>query len=608
MTAPEAIAYIENYTWSTTRLGLGRTRELLHALGDPQRDLKFVHVAGSNGKGSTCAMLDAILRAAGYRTGLYISPYIQDFCERIQINGMNIPGEDLARITERVRICADAMADHPSQFELVTAIAMLYYAEQHCDLVVLEVGMGGELDSTNVIDCPETAVITNIGLEHTEYLGSTLEEIASTKGGIIKPGCTAVLYDSAPEVIGTLERICEEKQVPFRVSSERELLSLFHDLNGQRFRWNDREYEVSLLGAHQLRNAGVVLETIHALRDRGWDIPEAAVTEGLRSVQWPARFEILWRKPLFILDGGHNPQCAEALARNLEDYLPGEKITFLIGVLADKDYRQILRLISPYAKAFLCVTPDSTRALQAAELAETIRDMGYAASAFESIDDGVRYALQTEETVIAFGSLYLAGHVRTVFPKLLKKKQRKSVLRIRDRIPVEERTDASLRICQKLLSTEAYRNARNIFLFRAFGSEPDLSAFAAQAELDGKTLLYPYCEDRDHMLALKPGGAWETDRFGITVPVREQAVVFPPDSIDLVLCPCAGFDGDGNRLGMGAGYYDRYLPQCTHACKILTAFEAQHLKKVCTDEYDVPIDAVITEERTSCHVRPSVGA
>ena len=193
MTPQEAISYIENYTWSTTRLGLGRTRELLHAIGDPQKKLKFIHVAGSNGKGSTCAMLDAILRHAGYRTGLYTSPYIQDFCERMQVNGQNIPGEDLARITEQVRIHADVMEDHPSQFELVTAVAMQYFLEEHCDIVVLEVGMGGALDSTNVIDSPEVAVITNIGLEHTEYLGNTLSLIAEAKGGIIKPGCTAVL-------------------------------------------------------------------------------------------------------------------------------------------------------------------------------------------------------------------------------------------------------------------------------------------------------------------------------------------------------------------------------------------------------------------------------
>ena len=211
MTPKEAVSYIEHYGWSKTRLGLERTRKLLQKLGNPQKQLKYVHVAGSNGKGSTCAMLDAILRAAGYRTGLYTSPYIQDFCERIQVDGQNIPGEDLARLTERVKAAAEEMDDHPSQFELVTALGMLYFAERHCDIVVLEVGMGGALDSTNVIDAPEVAVITNIGLEHTEYLGDTLEAIAATKAGIIKRGCHAVCYDGAPEVTAVVRNVCAEK-------------------------------------------------------------------------------------------------------------------------------------------------------------------------------------------------------------------------------------------------------------------------------------------------------------------------------------------------------------------------------------------------------------
>ena len=181
MTKEEAIGYIENYGWSTTRLGLERTQELLRRVGDPQKKLKFIHVAGSNGKGSTCAMLARILELSGYRVGMYISPYIEEFCERIQINGEYIDGDSLARITEYVMAEAEQMEDHPSQFELVTAIGMIYFLEQGVDIVVLEVGMGGALDSTNAIDAPEVAVITNIGLEHTEYLGNTLEAIAATK-------------------------------------------------------------------------------------------------------------------------------------------------------------------------------------------------------------------------------------------------------------------------------------------------------------------------------------------------------------------------------------------------------------------------------------------
>lgn len=597
MTAKEAIEYIENYTWSTTRLGLDRTRELLHAIGDPQKKLKFIHVAGSNGKGSTCAMLDSILRAAGYRTGLYTSPYIQDFCERMQVNGQNIPGEDLARITEQVRIFADKMEDHPSQFELVTAIAMQYYLEQHCDIVVLEVGMGGALDSTNVIDCPEAAVITNIGLEHTEYLGDTLSLIAGAKGGIIKPGCTAVLYDSEPETMATLERICREQGAVFRVSREQDLQSLSHDLNGQCFCWKGQKYHLSLLGAHQLRNAAVVLETVDVLRSRGWLLSEDAVSAGFRNVRWPARFEILWRAPLFILDGGHNPQCAEALSQNLEDYLTNQKFCFLIGVLADKDYHRILRLITPYADRFVCVTPDSPRALQADVLAGEIIEMGFPALAADSIEEGIFLALDSGCPVMAFGSLYLAGHLRTVFSRLLKKWQRTAALQKRDLLPAVQREAASRAVCEKLLALDEYKHAKTVFLYRAFRSELDLSIFAEQAVHDGKTLVYPYCADRTRMLALKPGDAWETDRFGIAAPVPEKAGITAPEEIDLILCPCSAFDDEGRRLGMGAGYYDRFLPRCTRAFKILTAFEVQRLDRVCTEGFDVPMDAVVTEER-----------
>ena len=602
MTSDEAIAYIENYSWSTTRLGLDRTRQLLHALNDPQKQLKFIHVAGSNGKGSTCAMLDAILRSAGYRIGLYTSPYIQDFCERIQIDGKNIPGADLARITEKVRIFADAMEDHPSQFELVTAIAMQFFAEQNCDLVVLEVGMGGELDSTNVIECPEVAVITNIGLEHTEYLGNTLAQIASAKGGIIKSGCTAVCYDSDPEAMQTLIQICVTRNVEYRISREEDLKSLSHSLDGQHFLWKDREYVLSLLGAHQLRNAGVVLEAVDVLRQHGWEIMEEAVQEGLRCVKWPARFELLWRTPLFILDGGHNPQCAEALVRNLQDYLPGQKFHFLIGVLADKDYRQMLDLIIPAAKSFICVTPDSPRALPAAALSGIIHDMGIPSVSCDSIEDGIRIALEQSGPVMSFGSLYLAGHVRTVFPKMLKRHQRSIALKKRDTLSVEYRKAASLAVCEKLLSLDSYRNAKTIFLFRAFGSELDLHSFALQAERDGKALVYPYCTDRTHMLALRPGDIWERDRFGIEAPAPEHSIITAPEDIDLILCPCAAFDDKGHRLGMGAGYYDRFLVQCKKkAEKYLVAFEAQRLDSVYTESFDIPMDAIITEERITFH-------
>ena len=597
MTAQEAIEYIENYTWSTTRLGLDRTRELLHALGDPQKKLKFIHVAGSNGKGSTCAMLDSILRRAGYRTGLYTSPYILDFCERMRVDGQNIPGEELARITEKVRPLADAMEDHPSQFELVTAIAMDYFLSAGCDIVVLEVGMGGALDSTNVIDCPEAAVITNIGLEHTEYLGGTLALIAEAKGGIIKPGCTAVCYDNVPEVMDTLRRICEERHAQMRVSGKDSLRSISHDLHGQVFTWKGQEYVLPLLGAHQLRNAGTVLETVGVLRGRGWNIPEEAVEDGLRAVSWPARFEVLSHMPLFILDGGHNPQCAQALARNLADYLPNTKFTFLLGVLGDKDYRQMLELVCPFAAEFVCLTPFSPRALPAEDLAALIREKGWPAVACDSVESGIRTALETGRPVLAFGSLYLAGHVRSAFPKQLKRFQRRAALAARDALTEKQRAEKSAQICAKIAKLDAYRQANAVFLFRAFRTEVDLSPLSMQEGSASRRFLYPVCGEEGRMKAVLPeqGTAWLPDRYGIPSP--EQYSVFPPEDIDLILCPCSAFDESGQRLGMGAGYYDRFLPHCEKAKKVLVAFDAQCLERVFTEGCDVPMDAVVTETR-----------
>lgn len=426
MTLQEAIDYIENYTWSESRLGLDRTIELLDRVGNPQNKLKFVHVAGTNGKGSTCAMTERILRAAGYRTGFYPSPFIEDFRERIQVNGEYISEEALTRITEQVSKAADAMSDHPSQFELITAIGMLYFDEMKCDIVVLEVGLGGALDSTNVIAAPLAAVITNIGLDHTEYLGDTVEKIAKTKAGIIKPGTHAVSYKQVPGVEAVLREDCAKKGVEIHFAEDFEKLD--HSLDAQRFRYKGNIYELGLLGVHQLRNATTVLEIIEALKAQGYSISDAAVAEGLKEVKWPARFEVLGKNPLFILDGGHNPQCAEALTESIREYVAnpdkGEKVTFLIGMLADKDYDTTLELLKPFGANYVCITPESPRALKAAELAKEIKRIDGAddntvnAEVCEDISKAIPYALSTGLPVIAFGSLYSAGTIRKTYRKL----------------------------------------------------------------------------------------------------------------------------------------------------------------------------------------------
>ena len=416
----ELLAFLQSVSWLGSRPGLERITELLARLGNPERELKYVHVAGTNGKGSTCAMLSSILAEAGYRTGLYISPHLVRYNERMTINGVEITDEALCAVARRVKTCVDAMDDKPTEFELITAMALLYFQQQKCDIVVLEVGLGGRLDATNVIPAPEAAVITNLGLEHTEILGDTLEQIAAEKGGIIKGGCTAVSYDSAPEALAVLQDICRERAVPLTCVDMSRLRLLSRDLTGQRFTWADSgELLLPLLGEHQLHNAALALETVDALRRRGWDISGEAVRRGLTNARWPARFEVLSHEPLTILDGGHNPQCVNALADAISTHLPGQKVTFLMGVLADKDYEAMISTVAPLAKRFVCVTPDSDRALPASELAELLSGKGYHAVPCADVPEGIRAALSYGDgPVVIFGSLYMAGAVRDCFPSI----------------------------------------------------------------------------------------------------------------------------------------------------------------------------------------------
>lgn len=597
MTCEEAIAYIGSQGWSKTRLGLERTRELLRRLGDPQKKLKFVHVAGSNGKGSTCAMVESVLRRAGYATGLYISPYIQDFRERIQFSGVPIAPDVLARLTQRVRAEAEEMDDHPSQFELVTAVAMLAFWEAGCDVVVLEVGMGGALDSTNVIDPPEVAVITNIGLEHTEYLGSTLAEITRTKGGIVKPGCVCVAYDGAGEVDAVLRDICRDARVPYRRADFARLVPLSHCLTGQRFTWDGAEYDLPLLGAHQLHNAAVALTALEALAERGWRIPPEAIRVGLRLVAWPARFEVLSREPLFILDGGHNPQCAQALADMLADYLPGQKVTFLMGVLADKDWHAMVRAVAPHAARFFCLTPQSPRALPAQELAHWLRGEGLEALAFDSVADAIDRALEGDTPTVAFGSLYMAGAIRAAHPARCKRRQRALCLARRRGLDPRDREAYSAAICAKLRDLPALRDAQTVLSYLPTWDEPDLTAFHRWLEAQGKALAFPVVGPDGSMEAMIPQGeaALEPGPYGILRPVPAKSRRVDPAELDAVIVPCVGFDGQGGRLGHGGGYYDRYLPRCPRALHILTAFEVQRLPAVASQRTDRPIPLVVTE-------------
>ena len=422
MNALEAIEYIHSVCWKGSIPGLGRTQELLAKMGNPEKKLKFIHIAGTNGKGSTAAMSASILQQAGYKVGLYTSPYIYRFHERMQVNGVQISDEDLAAVTEYVKPLADSMTESPTEFELVCCIAFEYFLRQNCDIVVLEVGMGGAFDATNVIEVPEVAVITNIGLDHTDFLGNTLEEIAATKAGIFKDGGNAVIYRGTEGVEKVFEDICAQRNVSLKKADFDGLNLISHGLEGQCFDCGDRKaLQLPLLGIHQLKNAAVVLSIMDTLIAKGWNITEENIRQGMRLVTWPGRFDIVGREPLFIIDGGHNPQCIEALVVNIRDYLTDKKVIALTGVLADKDYADMYKPVMPYIQEFVCVTPPNPRKLEAVELAKHLMSVGAKATPCESIEDGVRAARNLagrEGVVLCFGSLYTIGSIKEALDNL----------------------------------------------------------------------------------------------------------------------------------------------------------------------------------------------
>jgi len=389
----------------------------MNRLGNPQDQLKFIHLAGTNGKGSTACFLDSILRAAGYRTGLYTSPYIHSFHERMQVDGVPISDEALDRAVDRVRLHADAMDDHPTTFELVTAAAFCFFQEAGCDIVVLETGMGGGLDATNVISTPEVTVITPIDMDHMEYLGDTVAKIAVAKAGIIKPRRPVVSARQRPEAAAVLAEVAASLDAPLREVDLSQLSPGPFSMQGQRFDFGAlKDLSIRLLGRYQMENAALALTAIEVLEEFGWTVPESAKRRGLAEALWPGRFELAATDPAVIIDGGHNAQGALALADNLVRYFTDQKVTFVMGVLADKDLAAIVGPILPLAEQFFTFTPDSERAMEAADLAAYLVEQGADA---EAIDGGAAPALEqaiqaagTDGVVCYFGSLYSVADVR----------------------------------------------------------------------------------------------------------------------------------------------------------------------------------------------------
>ena len=420
MNVAQALEFIQSVCWQGTHPGLERITDLMSRLGDPQKELKFVHITGTNGKGSVSAMVTAALDAAGYRTGRFTSPHLRFYNERIHVSGRDISDEELCRLAEQVKPAVEAMEEKPSEFEIWTAMALCYFCQCKCDIVVLEVGLGGRLDSTNVIPAPEVAVITNLGLEHTEYLGDTIEKIAYEKSGIIKSGCHVVLYGQSEAAQNVVREKCSQCGCELCITDAAQQELIRSDLSGQVLNYRDRKnLSLRLLGTYQYRNAAVALDVIDALNCRGFSISEQAVEQGLANVVWPGRFEVLRSQPLVIVDGAHNPNGVEELAKCIKAYLPERKVTFVMGVMADKNYATMLDEILPVAKQFITVTPESERALSAQELAKTIQtQLHIPAQSGGSVKQGIALALEQAEendVIVIFGSLYQVGEVHEYF-------------------------------------------------------------------------------------------------------------------------------------------------------------------------------------------------
>ena len=418
-TIEETLKYLQFDNWEQSEPGLARSSELLSLLGNPEQKLKFVHIAGTNGKGSTAAMLASVLQSAGYRTGLYTSPHLLRFHERMRVNGKEIDDKSLIALTNTVRNAAEQMSEMPTGFEIMTAIAFLYFVQEQCDIVSLEVGLGGRMDSTNVIPAPEVCVVANIGLEHTAILGDTVEKIAAEKCGIIKHGAHAVLFGQSEGVENVAREKCAQEDVALTITAQEKLERISSSLDGQEFKYRGRgPYHLRLLGEYQLLNALTVIDVCNALRSRGWDkLTDEAIDEGLSHAQWPGRLELLRRGPDFIVDGAHNPQCVDALMDSLAALYGDKKLIFLTGVLRDKDWQQMLRRALPLAKAFVVITPPSARALDENELAAWLNKQGVQAIPAKDTDDGVRRALALageDDAICSWGSLYFTGEVRRV--------------------------------------------------------------------------------------------------------------------------------------------------------------------------------------------------
>lgn len=403
-------------------LDLTNIKELMNRLGNPQDQLKYVHVAGTNGKGSVIAYLYTTLSEAGYRVGRYISPSVYSYREKMEVAGRAVSREQFAGYVTRVaavieEMIAEGLA-HPTPFEIETAVAFLFFAEENCDLVVLEVGMGGNLDATNIIKNTILAVLVPISMDHQSFLGNTLAEIAEKKAGIIKPGCSVATVGQKPEALKVIQEVCREKGADLTVTDLEAAKAVKEDFAGQILEYKGETYELSLAGSYQTENAALAIEALNILDKKGYPTTIEQRKKGLKDTKWNGRLTIIHRKPLFIVDGAHNPAAADMLEDSVRKYFKGRRMFFIMGVFRDKDYQYIVRKLCPYAEQIVTVeTPDNPRALPAEELAEAIRLCNPNVRAAESIRDAVDRVFAMagrEDVILSFGSLSFIGDITAI--------------------------------------------------------------------------------------------------------------------------------------------------------------------------------------------------
>lgn len=418
MNYKEARVYLDEVSKYGSVLGLESMRELLRRLGDPQNELKFIHISGTNGKGSVLAYLSTILSGAGYRTGRYISPTLFSYRERIQVDGEYIEKESLACHVTAIAAAAEDMQKagipSPTVFEIETALAFLYFKEKRCDIVTLEVGCGGLLDATNVITTTLMEVIASISMDHTDLLGDTLAKIAAQKAGIIKPDTMVVSAQQKSEAAQVIEDTCKEQHCTLQMVDESKISNVHYGAEGQTFSYKTWEnVAISLAGSYQIKNAALALEGVEALRKLGYALSDQQVREGLLHTAWRGRFTTLRRDPTVIIDGAHNPAAALELKESLERYFPGKTLYFVMGMFKDKDYAQVIDLTAPLARHIITVEPPGNpRAMPARELAEAVGKVNPSVEWADSVAHGVEKALAMagkEDAVIVFGSLSFLG-------------------------------------------------------------------------------------------------------------------------------------------------------------------------------------------------------